>query len=319
MPDRFPSGWFSLYDDDIDVNNMIVEEWVDNDGEHTFVRRKIWDESSEEELRRQREKAERAEELEILMSLENGTIELRVADDGYVRPSSIAQDRWCRMNPLHREYVTRPDFVRVAAIRTPERIASIISELAEMGSFVCGGFARFCASPLKDPIPTFDIDVFSVGYKEHAELLTFVQRKLKLRIVHDNMTAVSFAGELTEALGVKFFQVIKPLRENAIITTGELERILESFDFSVCRAALIAPAEALVDSNFIEDESTRRLRVRHYHDNKYHAARLLKYIQRGYRINRYEIDSVLGRISNEKVRSKIDAAGRKKRDRKATL
>jgi hypothetical protein len=76
--------------------------------------------------------------------------------------------------------------------------------------------------------------------------------------------------------------LIRPIEEGRIKTTGTIEEILNNFDFSVTRAALISPTEGLVDEHFMEDEANGRLRIMNIHCPISSLLRSIKYCKKGY-------------------------------------
>jgi len=61
----------------------------------------------------------------------------------------------------------------------------------------------------------------------------------------------------SEVFGAPKIQLIKPVREGAIVAVGDRKTILENFDFTVVRCALLNPNEALVDADFEHDEKRK--------------------------------------------------------------
>jgi len=70
--------------------------------------------------------------------------------------------------------------------------------------------------------------------------------------------------------------------EGAVVTIGTLEDILDNFDFTVVRAAILNRHEVMVDRDFMADEGNRRLVFKNIHCPVSSLLRALKYARKGY-------------------------------------
>jgi len=77
-------------------------------------------------------------------------------------------------------------------------------------------------------------------------------------------------------------QIIKPVIEGKIVTLGTEEEIINNFDFSIVRAAILSPTEVLVDEDFEEDEKHHLLRLKNIHCPISSLLRCCKYARKGY-------------------------------------
>jgi hypothetical protein len=77
-------------------------------------------------------------------------------------------------------------------------------------------------------------------------------------------------------------QLIKPVKEGAIMTAGTMEEVLENFDFTVVRVGLLNKKEAMADRMFLEDEIAHHLRLRFIHCPISSLLRIMKYGKKGY-------------------------------------
>ena len=156
----------------------------------------------------------------------------------------------------------------------------------EWDSVICGGYARYCASPLspQSVIPASDVDLFpnSVG---SAVGLTKALRRLGYTIKFENEVSITMhprKKKLEELKWMPIPQIIKPVVAGRVMTVGTTEEILNNFDFTVVRAAIISPTEVLVDEDFENDESKKLLRIKNIHCPISSTLRCCKYSRKGY-------------------------------------
>ena len=187
-------------------------------------------------------------------------------------------------------------FVTVRIRRGLTEIDQLLDLLEEHpGSWICGGYARYCCSPHKKPLPPGDLDIYC-GSMEVFDALKAVFEKDGLKISNDNEMAITYEQPSIEdehkpsdkyASHVPI-QLIRPMEKGAVVTTGGLEHVLASFDFTVIRAALRPKPlthddyEGFVDADFMHDESRRLLRLKNIHCPISSTYRVIKYVRKGY-------------------------------------
>ncbi len=154
------------------------------------------------------------------------------------------------------------------------------------GAVICGGYARYCASPRPTPsvLPAGDVDFFpksedaSKGLLQDLTAMGFVTR-------HENHISITMkpTEEKSEELSyLPVPQIIKPVIEGAIVTLGTMEEILENFDFTVVRAGILNSKEVMVDEDFENDEKHLYLRLKNIHCPISSLLRCCKYARKGY-------------------------------------
>lgn len=159
-----------------------------------------------------------------------------------------------------------------------------------MDGILCGGYARYCASPLYKPIEASDVDIYCRNDSVYDKIKKrFEEDKLEVR--HEN--EISLTYKRPESKDHPFFysppiQLIKPMKEGAIVAVGTVEEILNNFDFSVIRAAILGPNTVLVDEHFLEDESKKQLRLKNIHCPISSMLRCMKYSRKGYWMRPFE-------------------------------
>lgn len=212
-------------------------------------------------------------------------------------------------------------FVKVSVYRGTAEISEFLHMADRHNAVICGGYPRYCCSPKADPVKAGDVDFFprteqaleglckdleGVGYKKQHENKVSITYKYEGEDLHWKLKPVP--------------QVIKPVREGKIVTWGSIEEILENFDFTVVRVALIkitschlcgcaeeshwAETEekagqclcekcsgfqsgnvawgAVADDDFVEDEKNTFIRIKNIHCPISSTIRCMKYARKGY-------------------------------------
>lgn len=174
-------------------------------------------------------------------------------------------------------------FVRLPIVRGFEN-ARVLFELAQKHeATICGGYARYCCSPLKDwkVIKPSDCDIFGKTEAACKEIVVALER-LGYAVRHENAVSITMATANLELQHIPTPQIIKPVEQGHIVTAGTTEEILSNFDFSITRAAIISETECLVDELFEEDEKNGRLRLMNIHCPVSSLIRCCKYARKGY-------------------------------------
>lgn len=149
--------------------------------------------------------------------------------------------------------------------------------------FICGGYARWCASPKYKPEPAGDIDIYSQSKKAYNLLKKILLNNEKLKIKDENEMAITFEHPLTGKFHyMPPIQIIKPVKDGSIVAVGDKTTILSNFDFTIIRAAIESPTEVMVDKDFIHDEEKGVLRLKNIHCPVSSLLRCLKYVKKGY-------------------------------------
>ena len=103
-------------------------------------------------------------------------------------------------------------------------------------------------------------------------------------IIHENNISVTM-----KLNGYPTLQLIKPVEEGAIVAVGEMEDILNNFDFTVVRCGLISSTEIMADIDFLKDEQKHILRIKNIHCPISSMLRCMKYSRKGYCIKPMEV------------------------------
>lgn len=187
-----------------------------------------------------------------------------------------------------KRYVSKDGFETVKLVRGFSMIRTLWSIMQEVNNkyknecFICGGYARWCASPKYNPAMPHDLDI----YCEDKNIFNTLIGKLSnvpLSIEHENDMAITFKhpneGEFHT---IPPIQVIKPMTKGAIVTDGGMVNVLSNFDFTIVRAGILTPTQVLVDADFLHDEVGTILRLKNIHCPVSSLLRCIKYTSKGY-------------------------------------
>lgn len=165
-------------------------------------------------------------------------------------------------------------------------IKSLFDACQKAGATICGGYARFCASPRPTPkvVSAGDVDLFPHSESASATLLETLTA-MGFEKAHENHVSISLKPTKEKEDELAYIptpQIIKPVIEGNIVTLGTTEEILENFDFTIVRAAIISPTEVMVDDDFEGDEMHGLLRLKNIHCPVSSLLRCCKYARKGY-------------------------------------
>lgn len=176
-------------------------------------------------------------------------------------------------------------FVQLPILRGFSEI-SLLWEIAQRHSaMVCGGYARYCASQLAHPPAASDVDLFPQSETSHEALIAEI-KAIGFEVKHENEISVTFK-RLEEHADPRWIicptiQIIKPVLEGAIVTVGVMEEILNNFDFTIVRAAILNPSTVLADADFVEHDKSYKLCLKNIHCPVSSLMRCIKYSKKGY-------------------------------------
>ena len=168
-------------------------------------------------------------------------------------------------------------------VRRGKQIINKLFPILLTKTHIAGGFARWVCSQNKTPIPASDIDIFC------EDLATYYEME---GILNERFTFLS-ENEACRVFGtgwskIKTIQLIKPREQHAVVTMGKIETILENFDFTITRAAIMTPKTVLVDEDFDKHERKRKLVIKNIHCPISSLFRVIKYVKKGYRFSMQE-------------------------------
>lgn len=178
-------------------------------------------------------------------------------------------------------YQSQDGFIWVPLYRGFTEIQAIYELAKKEGASICGGYARYCASPRMDVEPAADVDVFSPNDEVFNNLEKILKKELAVR--HTNDMAITFSRTSEGRFAyTPAIQLIKPVKEGKIVAVGSQEDILDNFDFTIIRACIVGPEAVLVDADFLHDEAAKILRLKNIHCPISSTLRCMKYARKGY-------------------------------------
>ena len=156
-------------------------------------------------------------------------------------------------------------------------------------SYIAGSFARWAFSPLAHPVAPSDIDIFVWNMDVFGRLKARLDIKLKIR--DDNPACITYLKD-DKHKALPPIQLIKPRHEGNVVTEGDVETILNNFDFTVARAAIVNKSEGLVGEEFDKHEQNKEICIKNIHCPVSSTYRILKYCKKGYNISTAELAKV---------------------------
>lgn len=180
-------------------------------------------------------------------------------------------------------------FIKIKLRRGFNLITSIFDTVQKNDCMIMGGFARWCASPLDNPAPSSDVDIYPKRKGAFEEMLRELER---LGFEHGWENDVSLLLKNPDDSKFKELpkiQLIKPIEQHRVITFGSEEEILSKFDFTITCVCILNKNECLVHESFEADEKDRRLIWNNIHCPVSSFFRAIKYIKKGYRIHPFEL------------------------------
>lgn len=164
------------------------------------------------------------------------------------------------------------EYITAKPKRNLEIIKDIFEVLQKFDAFIAGGFARH--SLLDYNTSYSDIDIYSRSNKKYEDLRDFLIGMLTVK--NESETSITFENN---------WSIIKPILD----FYGEPDKVLDSFDFTICQAAIVSPEECIHAKTFFEDEDKKRLIIFNttYAINTFF--RVIKYAKKGYYIPPLEV------------------------------
>lgn len=165
-------------------------------------------------------------------------------------------------------------------------ISELFALCQKADATICGGYARYCGSPrpAAKVVIAGDADLFPHSESACSVLLSCLVM-MGFKVVHENHVSITLkpTDESADKLAhIPTPQIIKPMIEGKIVTLGTTEEILQNFDFTIVRAAIVSPTEIMVDDDFEHDETHGLLRLKNIHCPISSLLRCCKYARKGY-------------------------------------
>lgn len=186
------------------------------------------------------------------------------------------------------------------------RILDNLISSTKKDCFICGGYARYCASPKYEVIKASDVDIYSQTKSVYNKLVNKLKKK-GLEIKSENTMSITYkhpsSGEFHYMPPIN---VIKPVKEGKVISQGSKETVLSNFDFTIIRAAIESPSEVMVDKDFIYDETHNILRLKNIHHPLSSLLRCFKYTTKGYWVTPTEATKLYEEWDNIEIGSKSE-------------
>jgi hypothetical protein len=160
-----------------------------------------------------------------------------------------------------------------------------IFEIAQKNNaFICGGYARRCASVAPIVAPADDVDIYTFSNDDLNRLLADILAQTKFVIERQSQFSITLKNKESFGGDIKKIQLVLP----DVMTNNpkKVIDILDCFDFNICKCAIVSPSEAIAHINFMPDETYKTLLVDGDIKNPVMLFfRILKYTEKGYRVS----------------------------------
>jgi hypothetical protein len=180
-------------------------------------------------------------------------------------------------------------WIQVPVMRGIFEIEPLLELCDKHGGRIIGGYARYCCSTREQPVKAGDVDIFPVGATEEESQKVYEGIKAALetaglKVKHENNVSLTYEAATTAPYNrCPTIQMIKPVREGAVLTWGTVEEILDSFDFTIVRVSLNPDRKtATAWASFPDDEQHKKLRILNIHCPISSLLRIMKYGRKGY-------------------------------------
>lgn len=175
-------------------------------------------------------------------------------------------------------------YTTIPLLRGFDKIQELFTVVQQHQAYICGGYARYCASPRKEPFPAGDVDIFPSSM-ESFEALKTLFGKDGLVITYENDVSITYEQPVDKNhrwADTPVIQLIKPVKKARILTYGNIETVLDNFDFTITRVAIIDANTAMADEDFLADEKKTLLKFKNIHCPISSMFRAIKYTKKGY-------------------------------------
>jgi hypothetical protein len=181
------------------------------------------------------------------------------------------------------KYVSQNGFIQVKVHRGFTELQHVYPLIYDHGGVILGGYVRYMCSPLRNPVGATDLDVYSPTKEIFAKLSEAFKNK-GCEMKDENDLAIVYKPFTKDHLlfPCPTVNLIKPMQEGVVVTQGEIQTILENFDFTVVRIGLLNQHVALADADFLHDEEAKFLRIKNIHCPISTTYRMMKYNRKGY-------------------------------------
>lgn len=157
----------------------------------------------------------------------------------------------------------------------------LIDSLNELG-FICGGYARYIIDP---KTIAEDIDI----YTEHRNYC-LDQIRTKFEVVKE----IWFTNDIVQIFIKETphpIQLISYFSKDDNHRISYIKEILNTYDISICQAAIVNEKEVCVTKEFKESLNSNVIKVLKW--SKYTESRLIKYMMRGFDLDKLDLCKLL--------------------------
>lgn len=177
------------------------------------------------------------------------------------------------------------------AVQRDKHIVDLIFKLTGGQGFIAGGFARYCLSNNNEPIIPNDIDIFCGDIATFESVSTLFKRHPD--IVRKSDSEIETKYEYRVAFGYHkdaySIQLIKPAEIKNMVSDGDFVRVLDNFDFTIAKCAVLPDGRGIAHKDFDLHDSESKLVITNIHCPISSAKRVIKYCGKGFTVESKEL------------------------------
>jgi hypothetical protein len=170
-------------------------------------------------------------------------------------------------------------------------VIDLIFDLTGGEGFIAGGFARYCTSRKDSPVVPNDIDLFCGDAEAFERIVQRVRQHPSTVKKSESPIEIKYEYRLAQGFHKDSYtlQIIKPSAVLNMVADGDYTRVLENFDFTIAKCAILPTGEAIVHANFHLHDEEDKLVITNIHCPISSMKRVLKYAKRGYSVESAEL------------------------------
>lgn len=185
------------------------------------------------------------------------------------------------------------EYVHNLPILREQETIDLIFSLTEGLGFICGGFARYCISQSKIPIVPNDIDIFCETEEVYEKIASLFEKANNVKKGRKTKIETKYKIQLGNKTGFhqEYYgvQLIKPTQIMNMISVGDVYTILDNFDFTIARCAILPDNKTVAHVSFMAHELMKTLVITNIHCPISSLKRVIKYCQKGYTVESFEL------------------------------
>lgn len=176
-------------------------------------------------------------------------------------------------------------------VRRGQEFIDLVFDLTGGRGFICGGFARWACSIVEQPIVPNDIDVFCGDETTYEAIASRFTNDSRAKQQSDTAIETKYNIVLRGGFDQRTIavQLIKPTTIFNMVATGDWINVLDNFDFTIAKCAILPTGDAWAHVDFDIHEAAKALVITNIHCPISSMKRVIKYTSKGYTIESAEL------------------------------